>query len=85
MVTSPPPSPTIFGKKILILSHRSLRMGPIRRCSFVVFFKTPARPCFEDPARSCFEGYTSYCDSIEGMNLERRTLYIQCRVTHPKK
>ena len=32
--------------KCLILSHPSPRLGPIRRCSFVVLFKTPARPCF---------------------------------------
>ena len=38
----PPPARQQFLEKILILSHRSL--GPIRRCSFVVFFKTPARP-----------------------------------------
>jgi hypothetical protein len=26
------------------LSHRSLRLGPLRRCSFVVFFKTQHVP-----------------------------------------
>jgi hypothetical protein len=46
-----PPSPARhqFLEKILILSHRSL--GPIRRCSFVVFFKTPARPCCKTSKR----------------------------------
>jgi hypothetical protein len=27
-----------------ILIHPSLGLGPIRRCSFAVLFKTPARP-----------------------------------------
>jgi hypothetical protein len=38
----PPPARQQFLEKILILSHRSL--GPIRLCSFVVLFKTSARP-----------------------------------------
>jgi hypothetical protein len=41
---SPPPDRQQFLEKILILSHRSLRLGPLRRCSFVVFFKTQHVP-----------------------------------------
>jgi hypothetical protein len=46
MATSQPPplARQQFFEKILILSHRSLRLGPIRRCSFVVFFKTQHVP-----------------------------------------
>jgi hypothetical protein len=43
-IAPPAPDRQQFFEKILILSHRSMCMGPIRLCSFVVFFKTPARP-----------------------------------------
>ena len=38
-----------------ILIHPSLSFGPISRCSFVVLFKTPARPCISF-LYSCSQG-----------------------------
>ena len=43
-ISPPPPAHQNVLENFLILTHASLRLGPLRRCSFVVVFKTPARP-----------------------------------------